>query len=117
MELLRVNDLTLSFHEGKGVEEVVQHVNFSLDQGEVLGIVGESGSGKSMVVHCIMGLYKKNEYVETCGTITKDPKCVSSISDKKESVRQTAGVTAGPNSTYLLKPVEPYTTKSEFYCT
>ena len=47
---------------------------------------------------------KENEQrLRTCGTITKDSKCVSSISDKKESVRQTAGVTAGPNSTYLLK--------------
>jgi len=65
MELLRVTDLTLSFHEGKGIEKVVENVNFSLDQGEILGIVGESGSGKSMVVHCIMGLYKKNEHVES----------------------------------------------------
>ncbi|MCI5481340.1 MAG: ABC transporter ATP-binding protein [Lachnospiraceae bacterium] len=65
MELLRVEDLTLSFHEGKGIEEVVEHVSFSLNQGEVLGIVGESGSGKSMVVHCIMGLHKKNQVVES----------------------------------------------------
>ena len=59
MELLRVEDLTLSFHEGKGIEEVVEHVSFSLNQGEVLGIVGESGSGKSMVVHCIMDCTRK----------------------------------------------------------
>ena len=73
MELLRVNDLTLSFHEGNGVDTVVEHVNFSLDKGEILGIVGESGSGKSMVVHCIMGLYKKNECVES-GEILFDGK-------------------------------------------
>lgn len=64
MRLLEVNDLTLSFHERKGIEKVVDHVSFSLDEGEVLGIVGESGSGKSMVVHCIMGLQKKNQVIE-----------------------------------------------------
>ncbi len=64
MKLLEVKDLTLSFHERKGIEQVVDHVSFSLDEGEVLGIVGESGSGKSMVVHCIMGLRKKNQVIE-----------------------------------------------------
>ena len=82
MELLKVNDLSLSFHEGGSVDMVVEHVNFSLDKGEILGIVGESGSGKSMVVHCIMGLYKKNEHVES-GEILFDGKDLLKMSDEE----------------------------------
>lgn len=82
MRLLEVQDLTLSFHEGKEVERVVDHVSFSLDEGEVLGIVGESGSGKSMVVHCIMGLYKKNQMVEA-GKIFFEGKDLFSLSEEE----------------------------------
>ena len=65
MKLLEVEDLTLTFHEKKGITTAVDHVSFSLDEGEILGIVGESGSGKSMLVHKIMGLIRKYQVVES----------------------------------------------------
>lgn len=51
-ELLRVSHMTVSY-SGR---QVVRDVDFSLKQGEILGIVGESGSGKSTVIKGIMGL-------------------------------------------------------------
>ncbi len=63
MKLLEVDNLTIAFEEGRERQIVVEHAGFSMEKGEILGVVGESGSGKSMVAHCLMGLYKKNEKV------------------------------------------------------
>ena len=63
MKLLEVKDLTIVFEEGRQRQTVVDHVGFSMDEGEILGVVGESGSGKSMMAHCLMGLYKPHERV------------------------------------------------------
>ena len=52
-ELLKVEDLCCYFGSNKAVD----HVTFSLLEGEILGLVGESGSGKTTLGRCIMGLY------------------------------------------------------------
>ena len=43
--LLEVKDLKVSFRTRQGVMHAVRGVNFTLEQGEILGIVGESGCG------------------------------------------------------------------------
>lgn len=55
-EVLRVNDLHVSFDTYAGEVKAVRGVNFSLAQGEVLAIVGESGCGKSVTAQTIMKL-------------------------------------------------------------
>jgi oligopeptide/dipeptide ABC transporter ATP-binding protein len=52
MSLLAVDDLSVSI----GRVALIDHVSFSLDKGEVLGLVGESGSGKSLTAMTLMGL-------------------------------------------------------------
>ena len=52
MTLLEVADLKLSI----GPLPILHGLDFSVDQGQVLGIIGESGSGKSMTALSIMGL-------------------------------------------------------------
>ena len=61
MKLLEVVDFGIEFHDHDRPEQVVEGVNFSLEEGEILGIVGESGSGKSMTALAIAGLLPRKK--------------------------------------------------------
>lgn len=54
--LLTVEGLRTVFPTDHGEVTAVNHVNFTLDRGETIGIVGESGSGKSVTSLSIMRL-------------------------------------------------------------
>ena len=54
--LLKIEDLSLEFRNETQWNPILHHINFSLDEGEVLGIVGESGSGKSVTALSVMRL-------------------------------------------------------------
>ena len=58
--LLEVNGLNVSFPTDDGTVQAVRGVDYTLSQGEVLGVVGESGSGKSVTSLAIMGLLPKS---------------------------------------------------------
>lgn len=62
--VLEVKDLKVTFPSEDGAVHAVRGVNFSLQNGEVLGIVGESGSGKSVTSMAIMGLLDEAAKVE-----------------------------------------------------
>lgn len=63
--LLEVDKLSIEFHDHLIPERVVSDVNFTLNEGEILGIVGESGSGKSMTAHAIAGLLSRHDMKKT----------------------------------------------------
>ena len=59
MSLLDVRDLRTSFFLRTGELRVIDGVDLSIDEGQVLGLVGETGSGKSVTAYSIIGLLKR----------------------------------------------------------
>ena len=55
-ELLKVNNLGITFFTDRGALPAVQEVTFTVHPGETLGVVGESGCGKSMTALSLMQL-------------------------------------------------------------
>ncbi|WP_203183313.1 dipeptide/oligopeptide/nickel ABC transporter permease/ATP-binding protein [Streptomyces pratensis] len=63
-ELLVVRDLAIRFPDRYGDIPVVDKLNFTVHEGETLGLVGESGCGKSITSLAVMGLLARNAEVE-----------------------------------------------------
>ncbi len=55
-ELLHIKNLTVEFKNENTYHKAVDHISFSLNKGQILGIVGESGSGKSVTSMAVMKL-------------------------------------------------------------
>ena len=52
--MLQVEDLWLGYKTRAGIVPAVRKINFSLDEGEALGLVGESGCGKSTLAYAVV---------------------------------------------------------------
>ncbi|MFE3946035.1 ABC transporter ATP-binding protein [Streptomyces sp. NPDC059118] len=68
--VLRVRDLTVSFHGAERTVHAVDGVSYDLAPGEVLAVVGESGCGKSVTSMAVMGLLPPTARIG--GSITLD---------------------------------------------
>ena len=53
MEVLRTEDLTKEYGRGDNKVTALDHVSFSVEEGEFVTILGPSGSGKSTLLHQI----------------------------------------------------------------
>ena len=62
-ELLKIEDLTVSFGTSAGRVKALNNVSLSLSEGEVYCMVGESGAGKSTLALSIVGLLPQNAVV------------------------------------------------------
>ena len=74
MTILSVDDLGLSF----GTDVILEHISFSIDESDKLGIIGVNGSGKSSLFRMITGEYEPTEgrvYIskdKSLGILTQD---------------------------------------------
>lgn len=81
-KILDVSGLNISFGKNKKTTTVVNSIDFSLYENEILAIVGESGSGKSVTSKAIMGLLSdKNTHIK--GRIEFEQTSLLSISPKE----------------------------------
>ncbi|MCT2547894.1 ABC transporter ATP-binding protein [Streptomyces atratus] len=68
--VLRVRDLSVSFHGAERTVHAVDGVSYDLAPGEVLAVVGESGCGKSVTSMAVMGLLPPTARIG--GSVTLD---------------------------------------------
>lgn len=68
-KLLQIQDLKIHFHDAAPDRFAVNGLNFSMEEGEIVGLVGESGSGKTVTAMSITGLLPR-EKAEVSGSIT-----------------------------------------------
>ena len=59
LPVLEVEDLAVSLPPGGDRPNAVEHVSFTVNEGEVTCLIGESGSGKSVIASTVMGLLPK----------------------------------------------------------
>lgn len=82
MELLKLDNLSISFYTSKGEVEAVRNVNLTLNKGEILAIVGESGCGKTVMSKSILKLLPKSAKIKT-GKILLEDKEITNYSEKQ----------------------------------
>ncbi len=56
--LLEVDDLVVDYLTPTGRVRAVDHVSFSIEPGEIIGLAGESGCGKSTTAHAILRILR-----------------------------------------------------------
>lgn len=80
--VLEIKDLEVELYSEKGPLPVIDKVNLSIKDGEIVGIVGESGCGKSMLASAIMNLLNSPAKI-AAGTIFYDGQDMTTLSSKE----------------------------------
>ena len=64
MEILKVEGVSKQIKNRK----ILDNINFSIFENEIVGLIGPNGAGKSTIMKCITGLYHMNEgKITICG--------------------------------------------------
>ncbi|MGP4040124.1 ABC transporter ATP-binding protein [Gracilibacillus sp. D59] len=87
--MIKTIGLTKDFKAGKEMVSVLKGVEFTVKEGEFVGIIGPSGSGKTTLLHLLAGLD-----TPTDGSIQLNGKELSSQSEKQRTIlrRQKIGL-------------------------
>jgi peptide/nickel transport system ATP-binding protein len=104
--ILEIRGLRLAIKTDEGLATVLDHIDFAVDRGRILGLVGESGCGKSTIIRAIIGILPPGAKVEA-GVIRFDGEDLLGLSEQ-ELNRLIRGSRIGliPQDPYLaLNPV------------
>lgn len=104
---LRVENVTVQYPKNNAYTTVVSDVNFSVKEGEVLGIVGESGSGKSTIASAIVQQLRGQAHVST-GAIYFEGRDLRLFSD--EEIRNVRGQEIGYIAQAAMNALNPVLT-------
>ncbi|MGH6928605.1 MAG: ATP-binding cassette domain-containing protein, partial [Dongiaceae bacterium] len=72
-DLLRVENLEVSFSVDGGQIDAVRGVSFRVPQGGTVALVGESGSGKSVISQAVMGILPRAARIRGGRILFNDP--------------------------------------------
>ena len=81
MSVLQTIDLKKYYGEEPNITRALDGVNFSVDEGEFVGVVGTSGSGKSTLLHMMGGLD-----TPTSGSVFVRDKDLSKMNDEQLTI-------------------------------
>lgn len=98
-KLLEVENLSTYYHTFKGVVKSVDHISFSMNEGEVLGVVGESGGGKSVTGFSIIRL------IDEPGVINADKLLFDGEDLMKKSEKEMNKIRGGKISMIFQDPM------------
>lgn len=73
--MIKVEDVHKSF----GEEEILKGITTEFDKGKTNLIIGQSGSGKTVLLKCMIGLFKPEQ-----GKIYYDDKAIQSMNDEEQ---------------------------------
>lgn len=76
--LIEFKDVVKVYGSGEGMQTAVDHIHFTIEEGEFVVILGQSGAGKSTVLNMLGGMDQP-----TSGSVVIDGEEVSSMNDKK----------------------------------
>ena len=76
--LVEFKDVVKTYGEGEGRQIAVDHVSFSIDEGEFVVILGQSGAGKSTILNMLGGMD-----TPTQGTVTVAGREISGMNDRQ----------------------------------
>lgn len=72
------HDVVKRYGTGEGMQLAVDHISFSVEEGEFVVILGQSGAGKSTVLNMLGGMDKPSE-----GTVTVAGREISAMNDRE----------------------------------
>ncbi len=82
--MIEAKNISKSF----GEHQVLKDISVSFERGQTNLIIGQSGSGKTVLMKCLIGLYKADQ-----GQIIYDDRMFSEISDKEQmEIRKEVGM-------------------------
>ena len=58
MSIIDVKNISFSYD---GIQNAIDDINFSVEQGEIISIIGPNGSGKSTILKCISGYIRPHQ--------------------------------------------------------
>lgn len=81
-QLLSLENVTLAVEKENSKQEIVKHVSFSINEGEIVALVGESGSGKSVTAQSIIGLNQESIRIDD-GSISFQSQSLTNLQESE----------------------------------